>query len=316
MRRTARHPRAASSDRIGEEASEVTRSPYHAGELAVQERAGTLGSAAKIGRGIHDAIPQIARDFLAAQPMLFLGATGRDGLVWATVLTGEPGFARAVDDRTIEIDARLEDDDALADALVDGAPVGLLAIDLAARRRMRLNGRIGRNAAGRIGVALDQVYANCPKYIHPRDVRLEARPAGVPAAPTLRGASLAEEQRAAIARADTFFLATSHPEGGADASHRGGPPGFVQVVDARTLRWPDYAGNTMFNSLGNIAAQPRAGLLFLDFATGRTLQLSGRASIRWEPGDLAPFPDAERVVQLDVDRVVEFERARGVASAV
>jgi len=126
--RTPREPSRDPPEEIG-----VSRSPYHAGELAVQRRAGVAASAARIGRGIHDAIPPIARDFLAAQRMLIVGARDREGLAWASPLTGEPGFVRPVDERTVAVDARLEDGDPLAGALAPGAQVGLLAIDLANR---------------------------------------------------------------------------------------------------------------------------------------------------------------------------------------
>jgi len=307
--RTPREPSRDPPEEIG-----VSRSPYHAGELAVQRRAGVAASAARIGRGIHDAIPPIARDFLAAQRMLIVGARDREGLVWASPLTGEPGFVRSVDERTVAVDARLEDGDPLAGALAPGAQVGLLAIDLANRRRMRLNGRLAA-VEGRFVIDLDQVYANCPKYIHPRELEpLPSRSGDAPLRPPRRGDTLADDQQIAIARADTFFLATAHREAGADASHRGGPPGFVRVIDARALHWPDYAGNTMFNSLGNIAADPRAGILFVDFASGSTLQLSGRATVEWGEDVVASFPDAERVVRLDVDRVIDLEHARGLRS--
>jgi predicted pyridoxine 5'-phosphate oxidase superfamily flavin-nucleotide-binding protein len=89
-------------------------------------------------------------------------------------------------------------------------------------------------------------------------------------------------QGAAIAAADTFFIASWHPAGGADASHRGGRPGFVEVRDERTLEFPDYPGNNMFNTLGNLAGHPRAGLLFADFERGDLLQLTGRARVLGE----------------------------------
>ena len=64
-----------------------------------------------------------------------------------------------------------------------------------------------------------------------------------------------------------------------NASHRGGPPGFVEVVDDRTLRIPDYVGNSMLNTLGNLTVNPHAGLVVLDFGPNRTLQLTRRAEI-------------------------------------
>jgi hypothetical protein len=83
-----------------------------------------------------------------------------------------------------------------------------------------------------------------------------------------------------ITHADTFFLGTIHPTRGADASHRGGPPGFVRV-DGDGVWWPDYPGNGMFNSFGNLAVDSTAALLFLDFGSGRTLHLSGTAEVEW-----------------------------------
>ena len=96
------------------------------------------------------------------------------------------------------------------------------------------------------------------------------------------GGILSPSQRASIGAADTFFVASAHSERGVDVSHRGGNPGFVEVLDERTLRVPDYAGNSMFNTLGNFVANPRAGLLFIDFDANRTLQLVGTAEIQWE----------------------------------
>jgi predicted pyridoxine 5'-phosphate oxidase superfamily flavin-nucleotide-binding protein len=102
-----------------------------------------------------------------------------------------------------------------------------------------------------------------------------------------------------------MFIASVHEGAGADASHRGGQPGFVRVLDARRLRLPDYSGNNMFQTLGNITADPRVGLLVPDFETGTTLQLTGRARILWEPGELAGLTGAQRAVDVEIDEVVE-----------
>jgi hypothetical protein len=77
-------------------------------------------------------------------------------------------------------------------------------------------------------------------------------------------------------------------------------------VEGDRLQWPDYPGNMMFNTLGNIARYPRAGLLFPDFGTGRALQVTGRASINWDPAAAAQYPGAERLVELTVEQVVEL----------
>jgi hypothetical protein len=80
-------------------------------------------------------------------------------------------------------------------------------------------------------------------------------------------------------------LATGHPAGGADASHRGGNPGFVEVVDGSTLRIPDYSGNSLFNTLGNLLVDAHFGMLVPDFRDGRMLQLTGMARVNWSAAD-------------------------------
>jgi hypothetical protein len=115
---------------------------------------------------------------------------------------------------------------------------------------------------------------------------------------------LSAGDRRLVACADTFVIATAGPDGGADASHRGGSPGFVTVHDDAHVSFPDYAGNTMYMTLGNVEANPRAGLLFLDWATGDALQLSGRAAVDWTPERAAAVPGAQRIVDFTVERVV------------
>ena len=88
-------------------------------------------------------------------------------------------------------------------------------------------------------------------------------------------------------------------------SHRGGNPGFVTVAGPDTLVWPDYLGNMMFNTLGNIATNPQAGLLFLDFDIGSTLQLSGQASIVWDSPQIEAYQGAERLLSFRVGQAIE-----------
>ena len=274
--------------------------PFHPGELAVQERAGVRERATRIGRGIHRELPPAAAAFLAERRSVVLAAADAAGRPWPSVLAGPAGFVSAPDPWTVRVGASPRRDDPLSESPA-GAVVGLLAIDLATRRRMRVNGRFAREE-GAILIRAEQVYANCPKYIHPREVELATTAAGTR---VHRSERLTEPQRELIRGADTFFVATLNPGEGADASHRGGPPGFVTVVGDR-LVWPDYAGNMMYNTLGNIAAYPRAGLLFPDFTTGRMLLLTGGARVDWDPGRAASVPGAERLVELDVEAVVEL----------
>ncbi len=275
---------------------------YHAGELAVQARAGVQEMAAQSERVIKTTIKPVAQEFLHQQPMAFVASVDAEGWVWASVVAGLPGFMVAVDEETIRIGATPNVSDPLHDNLRVNADVGLLIIEFAKRRRMRVNGRTELQPDGSFNVHAQQVYANCPKYIQAR--RFEViTPANT--SEVSRTDRLTAKQQQWITQADTFFIASAHPEGSADASHRGGNPGFVTVVDPNTLIWPDYLGNKMFNTLGNIAANPKAGLLFLDFATGSTLQLTGEANIVWDAAQVAKYKGAERLLSYSIEQVLE-----------
>ena len=282
--------------------------PFHEGELAVQQRAGVAANAERIGRSIHDEIPDAARRFAAEREFVIVGAADAEGRVWATILRGEAGFVSTPTADRLRIGARPRPGDPLAGTLAGEADVGVLLIDPATRRRMRVNGHATPAGATGLELATRQVYANCPKYIHPREVRLPAADAGGTIMTT--GSALTAGQAVRLAEADTLFLASRHPRAGADVSHRGGPPGFVLVAGPNALRIPDYPGNMMFNTLGNLAAHPEAGLLLVDFVTGDTLQLTGRATIDWDPAARAALPGAERVIEFLIEGVVELRAGR------
>ncbi len=234
---------------------------YHEGELALQKRAGVSTLAARVSRIIGPEIPAVAAAFLAQQRFVVVATVDSTGATTASLLIGT---ATAASPRTLHLTPTGGHVQRVRDDIGQTGVLGLLAIDLATRRRMRVNGHAVVRG-DEIVVTTDEVYSNCPQYITPR---------------TFSPASISPGSAELIARADTFFLATSHPTRGADASHRGGPPGFVRMHSPARLSWPDYDGNAMFNSLGNLVVNPHCGLLFVDFETGATLQLRGRAEVR------------------------------------
>lgn len=276
---------------------------FHDGELAVQRRAGVAEFASRVGRSIRRDLPPAAQAFLAERRWIVIGALDAEARPWPAIRAGAPGFAHALDDRTVRIDAASPLGDPVGDDLLQpGALVGLIALDPATRRRLRFNGRVAAHDGAGLVLAADQVFSNCPKYIQRRDEQ-PADAAGV-AASSAATTALSDAQRDRLREADTFFIASARPGEGVDVSHRGGMPGFVQV-DGHRIAWPDYGGNAMFNTLGNLHAHPDAGLLVPDFARGGALIVSGRAAIDWDPAHASALAGAERVVTLDVDRVVE-----------
>lgn len=263
--------------------------------------------AAKVGRTIRTGVPPVAAEFLAAQPMVVVSAADSAGRLWASPLTGAPGFlrvappSRADDSSSIDLAARPAAGDPLAAALSAPAHIGMIALQPAKRRRMRVNGRSVPREGG-LAITTEQVYSNCPKYIARREVVAHSvdHLVGEPR----RSAELDPAQRAAVAAADTFFVATADAAGDADASHRGGNPGFLRVLSPTRLRWPDYRGNSMFMTLGNLLAHPRCGLLIPDWTTGGALQLTGTAEFNWDPATFAP--GAQCSIDFTVEEVLEW----------
>ncbi|WP_068874902.1 MULTISPECIES: pyridoxamine 5'-phosphate oxidase family protein [unclassified Phenylobacterium] len=266
--------------------------PWHVGEL----RAQTLSGADHIpgGAGIRSFMPDQHREFFASLPFMVAATLDADGAPMATLLTGRPGFVSSPDPTTLAIAARSADP--AGRRMEPGAPVGLLGIQPDTRRRNRANGVVEQADDQGLTVRVRQSFGNCPQYIHPRHVMADRRVA-IEAEPL---AGLDARARKQIAAADTFFVATTSgpgvENGGVDVSHRGGPPGFVQVAgDILTI--PDYRGNRYFNTLGNLLLEPRAALLFVDFAAGELLHLQGTAEVAWSEHDL---PGAERTWRFTV----------------
>jgi len=274
----------------------------HAGERAVQARAG------RAFRGhIRDNVPAIAAAFLLTQQVIVIAGRAADGRMWTTMVAGSRGFLRVPDPRTVYIHALPTPADPLADLVAAGGPIGMIAVD--AHHRMRVNGMLTPRPDG-FAVHTEQVYANCVKYISERHPL--PRDADDTDPVVTRAAALDPAQIAQVRTADMFFIGTHHPGGPADASHRGGRPGFVLVDAPDRLCWLDYVGNSMFNTLGNLALDARAGLLFPDWATGGLLQVSGRAWVNWDAAASEPLPGAQRVVEFAIDGVRHIANATGL----
>lgn len=248
--------------------------PYHAGERFIQELVGERAAALRSARAVFDRLPGGAGRFISQQDLIILGSRSAGGEVWATVLCGTAGFAQAREPDTLHIELP----HGSLQHLVEGAALATLFIEFSTRRRFRVNGHVFHRDRSGISVRVQAAYANCAKYIHQRSTLSEGSALD---GPPRQGDCLDDESRAWIASANTFFVASGHPSG-MDASHRGGPPGFVEQR-GHELWIPDYPGNGMFNTLGNLRCEPQAGLTFPDFARGRQLQLTG--TTRLELGD-------------------------------
>jgi NAD(P)H-flavin reductase/predicted pyridoxine 5'-phosphate oxidase superfamily flavin-nucleotide-binding protein len=289
-----------------------TTSPFHAGERQVQARLGVTDIEDWARKVVRPYMPDDHREFHTALPFLVAAARDEEDRPWVTLLAGDDGVVGSPDEGPLVIDAKPAQGDALGDAFTAGADIGILGIELATRRRNRVNGRIEADSTTAIILAVDQSLGNYPQYIRERNWhRVEGETPGS----VLRSDALTDDQRDRIAAADTFFIASGHrddgehPAFGMDASHRGGDRGFVTVENATRIVFPDFAGNNHYNTVGNLTIDPRVGLLFVDFESGGLLQLTGRADIDWGSEAVAAIPGARRLVTIDIDAVVELPGA-------
>jgi uncharacterized protein len=268
------------------------KSPFHEGELLAQKQAGEEVVARRNGQMIANMLTTGMAEFIKQQNIVILSSVDHEQNVWASILFGLAGFVGAINPQMIEFDlakVSINTDDIFWTNILTVKQVGILLIEFVSRRRLRIGGAISWVEGDVLQLSIQECYPNCPKYIQRRQFFHSATASNKKCSEVRSGHFLAPEHQRWIKSSDTFFVASAHPNRGADASHRGGNPGFVQVLNEQSIRIPDYSGNSIFNTLGNLVVNSRAGLLFVDFDCGRTLQLTGRVTINWhfsEPKDL------------------------------
>jgi len=282
----------------------MERSPFHSGEVAMQRLAGSDARMREIGpRVIRDHMPDQHREFFEQLPTLLVGSVDAQQRPWASMLAGLPGFIATPDARHLHVGALPRDDDPLRAQLRVGATLGLLGIEPQTRRRNRMNGTIVAVDDEGFELRVDQSFGNCPKYIQARAPRWVGDASPLPVVQR-EGASLSPAATELVAAADTLFIASTAAGEGVDVSHRGGRPGFVRIeqeASGSVLTFPDFIGNFFFNTLGNIVAYPRAGLLFVDHEGGGVLQLTGRATIVQDGPAVEGFAGAQRLVRVEIE---------------
>lgn len=295
-------------------------SPFHPGEQQVQRRVGVRDQVERAGRNmIREQLPEQHRQLFQALPLLVVGSMDEQGRLWASLLSGEPGFVGSPTPKLLRVQAEPVLGDALSAQLRVGAPLGLLGIQLETRRRNRANGRVVSREPGAFTVEIEQSFGNCNQYIQAREPTFDASLSNNAGASVAEGPFLSERARRLLERTDTLFIATASAAAaqggdgeGVDVSHRGGRPGFVRVQDrpqATRLTLPDFRGNFIFNTFGNLEVNPHAGIVCADFETGDLLSLTGTAAVIWDSPELDAFEGADRLLTFQVDSGVFLERA-------
>ncbi|KAL3684563.1 hypothetical protein R1sor_002585 [Riccia sorocarpa] len=264
---------------------------------------------------------------LQRAPLLAFGTLDSQFRPWSTLWGGEPGFSEPLggdflDTRTL-VDGK---NDPVVQALVGDAEIGEtshpkdsgklvagLTIDLMTRKRVKLAGRMITGTVKDVGIEvqsesemtqqqlqlvtkIDQSMGNCPKYLN----QYEISPAIVNSRLVSQGPELTDEGRALISKSDMFFLSTS-VEDDMDVNHRGGPPGFVRIISSNQIVYPEYSGNRLYQSLGNLQLNPKIGMTFPDYETGDVLYLTGTTEILISTDASTLLPGSNLAVKITIN---------------
>ena len=275
--------------------------PFHKGEIDLQARAGASTELAVMAnRAITNFMPMQHQTFLMMQPMIFVGAEDQQQDIWASTLVGKPGFIQIHDKYKFTINSQFVDIDPLAGNLKAGDEMGLLGFQFEIRLRNRISAKLTDVTDSNMTLEVKQCYGNCPKYIQRRQGKM-ITPREAPK--SIAFDCFDEEMSFFIDAVDSLFIASQHIDGdenlnrGVDVSHRGGMPGFVRIVDNKTLLIPDYIGNNFFNTMGNISLNPKVGIQFLDYENGHRVMVTGTTEIIWAEDEELPFDGVDRMIR-------------------
>lgn len=310
--------------------------PWHTGEVAMQKLMHVSGQ----GNPNSPFLTPGAGYMVSRAPLLALGTLDEDGKPWTTVFGGESGFARPIAQSTIGIRTMVDGEyDPVIQALfgeADEEPVmiqgnrkivGGLTIDLETRMRVKLHGRMlagaleapekaGAVAEAQMAIKIDKSLGNCPKYLNSKEI--------IPAIPKPKLISdspyLPAQAVALLEKADMFFISSFQSKGDMDTNHRGGPPGFVRVISndesGAVLVYPEYSGNRLYETLGNLQSTPLAGITVPDFDTGDVLYLTGKTEVLIGVAASSILPRSNLAVKITItsSRFVETGLSfRGIA---
>lgn len=294
---------------------ETLPTPFHKGELAIQEKMGVRDQVHSYApRFVRSYLPEQHQELLETLPFILVGSIDEHEQPTASILFGFPGFVSAPNETTVAFEASPIQGDPLIENLSENSPLGFLAIEFETRRRNRMNGKVASISEDGFSISLGQSFGNCPQYIQSRSFTYEDYDPRKTSGVSVDDSPEQNWVKNKIETADTFFIASSHFEDttdvkhGVDVSHRGGRPGFVKYENG-TITFPDFSGNNHFNTIGNIVLNPKVGLLFPDFETGDLLIVHGNADIIWEGHEVLTFEGAQRLVTIQVTSIRRLSNA-------
>ncbi|KAF2760255.1 putative oxidoreductase [Pseudovirgaria hyperparasitica] len=268
-------------------------------------------------------------------PLLAVGVIDAEGRPWVTVWGGESGFSRPLSNTIVGTKTYVDRvNDPVVQCLVGGRAdgevvkeegtgrmVSALTIDLMTRKRVKLYGRMVAGALAnadegeneepnavkpvnqgliQLVVNVEQSLGNCPKYLNKKEVT----PAPIQSKLVSDSPKLSTKALELLGDADLFFVSSYYLDTDMDTNHRGGPPGFVRVLsndsDGTEIVWPEYSGNRLYQTLGNLCRTPKAGLAFPNFVTGDILYVTGDTEILIGEDAAKLLPHTNLLVKLKI----------------
>lgn len=263
---------------------------FHEGQLAVQRITGEEEIAKMRIPMISSMLHPRSIAFIEHQVLAFLGTEDATGALWLSLLVGERGFISVPSLQEIKMNLaqiKSSKEDIFFQNIKTKSTVGILFHEAARRARYRAWGNV-QETEGHLSFDIKMGYPSCPKHIQREQIEVSEKPVDL-SPQHVNGTTLGEEEKAWILGSHTFFITTQTKKGDIESSHRGGDPGFIEILENGSIRVPDYLGNSMFSTLGNIYENPKAALLFIDYTKGETLQLSGIAELQFDQNSEKDF---------------------------
>ncbi|GAB7329254.1 hypothetical protein MBLNU13_g01063t1 [Cladosporium sp. NU13] len=271
--------------------------------------------------------PQLANHARIA-PLIAIGTLDKQSRPWTTLWGGEKGISQPIAQGILGIRSQVaRQHDPVVEELVGkegngtvvreegvGRMVSGLTIDLETRKRTKLYGRMVAGALSmredeatetqqhvaevQLVLKIEQSLGNCPKYLNKKHVELaESNPELVSDSP-----QLPQQALDLLSKADLFFLSSANHDQDMDTNHRGGPAGFVRVISndpsGAVLCYPEYSGNRLYQTLGNLKVNPVVGICVPDFDTGDMLYLTGTTEILIGPDAAKVLPRSNLAVKI------------------
>ncbi|KAK9772935.1 hypothetical protein SCAR479_10445 [Seiridium cardinale] len=292
----------------------------------------------RVPHGDNPTHPGLAPQYykrITNSPLVAFGTLDQLGRPWTTIWGGEVGFCRPIAQGVLGVNTKA---DSLFDPVVQetfavaaegsqereivdeqlvkpegGKAMAALSIDLETRDRVKVAGRfiagavISQTDSGvgelQMAMQVEETLGNCPKYLNKKHItphtprpQLLSQDSGLP---------LPQVAVEVLQKADLFFISSKHGNGNMDVNHRGGPPGFMRLFrndsGAVTLVYPEYSGNRLYQTLGNLQKDPVAGLVVPDFETGNVLYVTGRTTTLIGDKAAAYLPRTKLAVKIDVE---------------